>query len=76
MTVSTSRIELARSLLFVPGHRPDRFAKAASAGANLIIIDLEDAVAPRDKDIARGNAAAWLTEGRSAVVRINAPGTP
>ena len=38
-----------RSLLFVPGHRPDRFAKAASAGANLIIIDLEDAVAPQDK---------------------------
>ena len=33
MTVSTSQIETARSLLFVPGHRPDRFAKAASAGA-------------------------------------------
>jgi citrate lyase subunit beta / citryl-CoA lyase len=76
MTVSTNQIETARSLLFVPGHRPDRFAKAASAGANLIIIDLEDAVAPQDKDVARGNAAAWLTEGRSAVVRINAPGTP
>lgn len=76
MTVSTRRIETARSLLFVPGHRPDRFAKAAAAGADLIIIDLEDAVAAPDKVVARGNAAAWLAEGRSAVVRINAPGTP
>jgi citrate lyase subunit beta/citryl-CoA lyase len=76
VTVSTSQIESARSLLFVPGNRPDRFTKAASAGANLIIIDLEDAVAPQDKDVARGNAAAWLAEGRSAVIRVNAPGTP
>lgn len=76
MTVSARSLEAARSLLFVPGHRPDRFAKAASAGADLVIIDLEDAVAPREKNLARGNAAAWLAEGRSAVIRINAPGTP
>ncbi|MEU6575253.1 CoA ester lyase [Streptomyces sp. NPDC046805] len=76
MTLSTSTLEAARSLLFVPGHRPDRFAKAASAGADAVIIDLEDAVAARDKDLARDNVAAWLGAGNSAVVRINPPGTP
>ncbi|MFD5121953.1 HpcH/HpaI aldolase/citrate lyase family protein [Streptomyces sp. NPDC058385] len=76
MTLTRSRLETARSLLFVPGHRPDRFAKATSAGADAVIIDLEDAVAAQDKDLARTNVAAWLGEGHSAVVRINAPGTP
>ncbi|MET8901758.1 CoA ester lyase [Streptomyces sp. NPDC004538] len=75
MTLSRSRLETARSLLFVPGHRPDRFAKAVSADADVVIIDLEDAVAPQDKDMARANVAAWLSEGNGAVVRINAPGT-
>jgi citrate lyase subunit beta/citryl-CoA lyase len=64
------------SLLFVPGHRPDRFAKAADAGAGAIILDLEDAVAPEDKDTAREHVAAWLATGGGGVVRINAPGTP
>ncbi|MGI5144484.1 HpcH/HpaI aldolase/citrate lyase family protein [Streptomyces sp. CA-106110] len=76
MNLSRSRIETARSLLFVPGHRPDRFAKAASADAGAVIIDLEDAVAAQDKDRARDNVAAWLGEGNSAMVRINPPGTP
>ncbi|WP_407548439.1 CoA ester lyase [Streptomyces sp. Pv4-95] len=66
----------ARSLLFVPGHRPDRYDKAVAAGADGVIIDLEDAVAPEAKDAARDDVAAWLTEGGRAVVRINAPGTP
>jgi citrate lyase subunit beta/citryl-CoA lyase len=64
------------SLLFVPGHRPDRFAKAADAGAGAIILDLEDAVAPADKDTAREHVAAWLADGGGGIVRINAPGTP
>jgi citrate lyase subunit beta/citryl-CoA lyase len=64
------------SLLFVPGHRPDRFAKAADAGAGTIILDLEDAVAPQDKDTAREHVAAWLANGGGGIVRINAPGTP
>ncbi|MCD9879730.1 HpcH/HpaI aldolase/citrate lyase family protein [Streptomyces guryensis] len=76
MTAPHDRIAAATSLLFVPGHRPDRFDKAASSGADLVIIDLEDAVAPEDKDRARDNAAAWLALGNQAVVRINAPGTP
>ncbi|MFB6850457.1 HpcH/HpaI aldolase/citrate lyase family protein [Streptomyces sp. NPDC056373] len=69
-------IRSARSLLFVPGHRPDRFDKAASSGADVVIIDLEDAVAAEEKDRARDNAAAWLALGNRAIVRINAPGTP
>jgi len=64
------------SLLFVPGHRPDRFAKAADAGAGAIILDLEDAVAPQDKDTAREHVVAWLAGGGRGIVRINAPGTP
>ncbi|MFK4267431.1 HpcH/HpaI aldolase/citrate lyase family protein [Streptomyces milbemycinicus] len=66
----------ARTWLFVPGHRPDRFDKAASSGADLVIIDLEDAVPAADKDRSRGHAAAWLARGGRAVVRINPPGTP
>ncbi|WP_317617322.1 HpcH/HpaI aldolase/citrate lyase family protein [Streptomyces antnestii] len=71
-----ARLAAARTLLFVPGHRPDRFEKAAAAGADAVIIDLEDAVAPDGKDAARRHAADWLARGRDAVVRINAPGTP
>ena len=37
------------SYLFVPGNRPERFAKALASGAGAIILDLEDAVAPADK---------------------------
>lgn len=66
----------ARSLLFVPGDRPDRFAKAAATGAGAVILDLEDAVAPAAKEAARAAVLAWLAEGHSAVVRVNAAGTP
>ncbi|MFF5140096.1 HpcH/HpaI aldolase/citrate lyase family protein [Streptomyces sp. NPDC013157] len=76
MTEPHDLIATATSLLFVPGHRPDRFDKAASSGADLVIIDLEDAVAPEDKDRARDNAVAWLALGNRAVVRINPTGTP
>jgi len=65
-----------RSLLFVPGSRPDRFDKAAAAGADAIVLDLEDAVAPTDKDAARAAICAWLSPQRKAIVRINAAGTP
>lgn len=69
-------ISAARTLLFVPGDRPDRFAKAVSSGADLVVVDLEDAVAPGDKVSARDHADAWLARGNAAVVRINPPGTP
>ena len=64
----------ARSLLFVPGSRPDRFAKAAASGADNLIIDLEDAVAPGSKEAARTAAAQYLQD-QPAIVRINAADT-
>ena len=60
--------------LFVPGNRPDRFAKAAASGADGVIVDLEDAVAPPDKDLARTTIATSALPA-NAVVRINAQGT-
>jgi citrate lyase beta subunit len=46
-------IASARSLLFVPGNRPERFAKAAASGADVVCIDLEDAVPPAERAAAR-----------------------
>lgn len=66
----------ARSLLFVPGSRPERFAKALAAGASRVIIDLEDAVGPDDKDAARDAVRAWLSPEHPVVVRINGADTP
>lgn len=59
--------------LFVPGDRPERFAKAAASGTDMIIIDLEDAVAPQAKQAARAAAIAYLATGARAAIRINAP---
>ncbi|MEQ0559581.1 CoA ester lyase [Amycolatopsis sp. NEAU-NG30] len=64
------------TFLFVPGDRPGRFGKAVAAGADVVILDLEDAVAPENKDAARNEVAAWLDAGHAAMVRINGPGTP
>jgi citrate lyase subunit beta/citryl-CoA lyase len=60
----------------VPGDRPERFGKAAAAGADAVVLDLEDAVAADGKDRAREHVRAWLGEGNAAVVRINGAGTP
>lgn len=63
----------AASLLFVPGSRPDRFAKAKAAGAGLVVIDLEDAVAPDDKESAREAALGHVAEAPEGWgIRINA----
>ena len=65
--------------LFVPGNRPERFAKALSSGADAVIFDLEDAVAPGDKARARDCVREWSATHRDAaaqvVVRINAAAT-
>jgi len=61
----------ARSYLFVPGNRPDRFAKAQAAGADAVIIDLEDAVPAAEKSNARAAVEAWVNPSQPAVVRIN-----
>jgi len=64
------------SWLFVPGSRPDRFAKAAHSGASVVIADLEDAVAEADKESARASVAAALAAGSKLAVRINGVGSP
>jgi citrate lyase subunit beta/citryl-CoA lyase len=64
--------------LYVPGDRPERFAKAFAAGADQVILDLEDAVAPARKELAR-EAVAELLAGPvpgPVAVRPNGAGTP
>lgn len=68
-------VQLASTFLFVPGTRPDRFGKAVASGADAVIIDLEDAVAPHDKDDARA-AAAEFVDAAPALVRINSVDSP
>jgi citrate lyase subunit beta / citryl-CoA lyase len=62
-----------RSLLFVPGDRPERFAKASASGADAIIIDLEDSVALGRKVAAREATAEYLSGDRPVpvFVRVN-----
>lgn len=71
---------IALTALYVPGDRPDRVAKALAAGADVVIVDLEDAVAPSSKDLARnalGEALTGRDAGGPAVqVRVNAAGSP
>jgi citrate lyase subunit beta/citryl-CoA lyase len=73
----TARIAQARTLLFVPGNRPERFEKAASSGADAVVLDLEDSVPPADKLAARAAIAREWTRllglGVPLVVRINTP---
>lgn len=67
-----------RSLLFVPGARPERFDKAMAAGADSVCVDLEDAVPPDQKASARAATLAWLAAqpaGAPVGLRINGLGT-
>lgn len=70
-----SHLERARSALFVPGDRPERFEKAAATGA-LVLLDLEDAVAPEARGHARQEVRRWLDSGGHAVVRVQAASSP
>lgn len=69
---------IVRSALFVPGSRPERFAKALAAGADAVIVDFEDAVEEPLKRQAREHLAAFLrSEPQASVwVRVNAPDHP
>ena len=67
---------MKRSYLFVPGNRPERFAKAVASGAGAVILDLEDAVPPEAKPAARKTVCQWLAEHPGAAwVRMNAADT-
>jgi citrate lyase subunit beta/citryl-CoA lyase len=69
-----------RSFLFVPGNKPERFAKALASGADAVIVDLEDAVADTDKASARAHVAdalhAFAASPVRVLLRINGAATP
>lgn len=69
-------VATAQSVLFVPGSRPERFEKALDSGADLVVIDLEDAVPADAKPDARRATRSFLDGGAPVAVRINALGTP
>jgi citrate lyase subunit beta/citryl-CoA lyase len=78
-------VSVPRSLLFVPGGRADMIAKAPRSGPDAVAVDLEDAVAPGDKEAARATAVAAVAELPASalaaspmlvLVRVNPPGTP
>src|SRR6185437_443350 len=60
-----SRIDpvLARSWLLVNGAHADRFEPATHSPADIVVLDIEDAVAPKDKIAARRNVVQWLGAG-------------
>jgi len=70
-----------RTYLFVPGNRPERFGKAFASGADAVVLDLEDAVAPEAKGAARAAIAEWSGQASAdqrarAVLRINDAASP
>ncbi|MFD3677040.1 HpcH/HpaI aldolase/citrate lyase family protein [Streptomyces sp. NPDC058613] len=72
-----------RSYLYVPGDRPEMLAKALGRGADALIVDLEDAVAPSAKDTARTRVHDWLAQRAQRAQRAasagpshDAPGSP
>ena len=65
-----------RSFIFSPGLRPEIFPKALASGTDIVCVELEDGIAPKDKETARRNAMALFAEpqaddGVERIVRIN-----
>ncbi len=65
-----------RSFIFSPGLRPDMFPKALASGTDIVCVELEDGIAPKDKAVARERALALFAEpqaddGVERIVRIN-----
>ncbi|MDE0304972.1 MAG: CoA ester lyase [Albidovulum sp.] len=70
------RIRPRRSFIFTPGLRPEMFPKALAAGADIVCVELEDGIAPKDKAVARKNAlklfeSPQADDGIERIVRIN-----
>ena len=79
--MSDTRIQPRRSLIFVPGDHPEMFPKALTTGSDIVCVDLEDAIAPLHKQIARDKTLALFAEpqaddGVERIVRINCLRTP
>jgi len=72
----TNKLRPRRSFIFSPGLRPDMFPKALASGTDIVCIELEDGIAPKDKDEARKSALALFDQpqaddGVERIVRIN-----
>ena len=81
MTATQASARARRSFIFLPGLKPEMFAKAVASGADIVCIDLEDAIHPGDKETARTRTLALMAERPDAgeaevVVRINSLRTP
>ncbi|OAJ56003.1 citrate lyase [Paraburkholderia ginsengiterrae] len=65
-------IRARRSFIFAPGNRPDMFSKALACGTDIVCVDLEDAIAPHEKEVARANAFEHLpkADGPATVERV------
>ena len=79
--MESGNIRARRSLIFAPGNKPDMYPKAIRTGADIVTIDLEDAIAPQHKDEARSAtlalfASAIPDDGVERIVRINCLRTP
>lgn len=79
--MESDTIRPRRSLIFAPGNKPEMFPKALKTGADIVTIDLEDAVAPEHKDDARAKTmalfeSAQVPDGIERIVRINCLRTP
>ena len=61
------QIRPRRSFIFTPGLRPDMFPKALASGADMVCVELEDGIAPKDKEEARRNALALFERPLVAV---------
>ena len=75
------KFQARRSFIFAPGLQPEMFPKALKSGADIVCIDLEDAIAPQHKDISRERTMAFFAEeqaddGVERMVRINCTRTP
>jgi citrate lyase subunit beta/citryl-CoA lyase len=76
--MDTARLRLCRSLLFLPASNPRAIEKARSLEADMVVLDLEDAVKAEDKAAARAAAAAAVAGGfgdRLAAIRMNVVGS-
>ena len=70
------RVQPRRSFIFAPGLRPELYPKALASGADIVCVELEDGIAPHDKDEAREKTLALFAEpqaedGVERIVRIN-----
>ena len=77
MTTNNQRIvRPRRSFIFTPGLKPDMYPKALASGADMVCVELEDGIAPKDKEVARNHALALFegthaNDGVERIVRIN-----